>query len=180
VVFPRVEEDEGGDLKAVTRELGPLRAALAPHAVSMLHGRLAAEEKDRVMSAFRSGEVKVLVATSVIEVGVDVPNATVMVIENAEQFGLAQPHQRGRIGGAPTRAIVSWYGEGDPGVRARLLGSRENQTVVIAEATASARRGRTARPAQSDAAVAVCRLWALRAPERAIRGVGCATPRWLG
>jgi ATP-dependent DNA helicase RecG len=68
----------------------------------LLHGGLGAEEKDRVMTAFRGGAVQVLVATVIVEVGVDVPNATVMVIEGAEQFGLAQLHQlRGRIGRGP-------------------------------------------------------------------------------
>ena len=100
VVYPRVEE---GDLrtgvKAVTQELEKLRAALAPHRVGLLHGRMRSEEKEQVMAGFRANQVQVLLATSVIEVGVDVPNATIMVVENAEQFGLAQLHQlRGRIG----------------------------------------------------------------------------------
>ena len=99
VVYPRVEEDEGGDVKAVTREWEKLRTELKPFNVGLLHGRLAGEEKDRVMRAFAGGQIHVLLATSVIEVGIDVPNATVMLVENAEQFGLAQLHQmRGRIG----------------------------------------------------------------------------------
>ncbi len=67
--------------------------------VGLLHGRMRGEEKDRVMRAFRAGEADVLVATSVVEVGIDVPNATVIMIEGAERFGLAQLHQfRGRVG----------------------------------------------------------------------------------
>ncbi len=98
VVYPRVE-DAGTGIKAVTREFEAVQRALAPHAVGLLHGRLPARARDEVMQAFREGRIRVLVATSLIEVGVDVPNATVMVIENAEQFGLAQLHQlRGRIG----------------------------------------------------------------------------------
>jgi ATP-dependent DNA helicase RecG len=100
VVYPRVEEsDVQSGMKAVRDEFARLEALFAPHAVGLLHGRLPAEQKERVMDAFRAGRVAVLVATSVIEVGVDVPNATVMVIENAESYGLAQLHQlRGRIG----------------------------------------------------------------------------------
>jgi ATP-dependent DNA helicase RecG len=98
VVYPRVE-DTGKGLKAVTKEFGSLEAILAPYRIGLLHGRLKSVEKEMVMSAFRKDAVKVLLATPLIEVGVDVPNATIMVIENAEQFGLAQLHQlRGRIG----------------------------------------------------------------------------------
>src|SRR5213075_2926477 len=76
-----------------------LQKDLAPFQVGLLHGRLKPWEKEAVMNAFRENRVQVLLATSVIEVGVDVPNATLMLIENAEQFGLAQLHQlRGRIG----------------------------------------------------------------------------------
>ena len=99
VVYPRVEETDAGNVKAVTREFEKVQKALAPFRCGLLHGRLPAKEKDAAMAAFRANEVQVLLATSLIEVGVDVPNATVMLIENAEQFGLAQLHQlRGRIG----------------------------------------------------------------------------------
>jgi ATP-dependent DNA helicase RecG len=98
VVYPRVEDNVDG-FKAVTKEFENLKTTLAPFPVGLLHGRLGAREKEQVMAAFRANTVKVLLATSLIEVGVDVANATVMLIENAEAFGLAQLHQlRGRIG----------------------------------------------------------------------------------
>jgi ATP-dependent DNA helicase RecG len=99
VVCAQVEGDEDGEVRAVKREWAGLKGALDPHEVGLLHGRLPAETKETVVNEFRSGRLAVLLATLVIEVGVDVPNATVMVIENAERFGLAQLHQlRGRIG----------------------------------------------------------------------------------
>ncbi len=99
VVYPRVENSGQGELKAVTREFDNLKQALAPFHVGLLHGQMRPGEKEKVMSDFRDGAAQVLLATSLVEVGVDVPNATVMLIENAEQFGLAQLHQlRGRIG----------------------------------------------------------------------------------
>lgn len=99
VVYPRVEETGERGLKAVTKELGNLQSQLAPFRVGLMHGQLRGNEKEKVMAAFRANTVQVLLATSLIEVGVDVPNATIMLIENAEQFGLAQVHQlRGRIG----------------------------------------------------------------------------------
>ncbi|MBN2507241.1 MAG: ATP-dependent DNA helicase RecG [Verrucomicrobia bacterium] len=103
VVYPRAEEaDTLAGIKAVTREFERLKTVFAPHPVGLLHGRLRTAEKERVMAAFRANRTRVLVATSIVEVGVDVPNATVMLIENAEQFGLAQLHQlRGRIGRGP-------------------------------------------------------------------------------
>ena len=98
VVYPRVEESSG-ELKAVTKEFERLRSTLEPFRVGLLHGRLKSREKNDVMTAFRANKLNVLLATSLVEVGLDVPNATLMVIENAEQFGLAQLHQlRGRIG----------------------------------------------------------------------------------
>ncbi len=100
VVYPRVEEaDTDKDIKAVTKEFENVQRALAPFRVGLLHGRMKRVEKEEVMAAFRANKIQALVATSLIEVGVDVPNATVMLIENAEHFGLAQLHQlRGRIG----------------------------------------------------------------------------------
>ena len=98
VVYPRVEENADG-FKAVTKEFEHLKKLLAPFQVGLLHGRLKGAEKEAVMAEFRANNNQVLLATSLIEVGVDVPNATVMLIENAEAFGLAQLHQlRGRIG----------------------------------------------------------------------------------
>lgn len=99
VVCPRVDESEQDDVRSVTREFKNVREALAPWKVVLAHGRMASEERDRSMLEFRSGEAAVLVATQVIEVGVDVPAASVMVILSAERFGLAQLHQlRGRVG----------------------------------------------------------------------------------
>ncbi len=99
VVYPLVEESEKVELKAVTAELQQLEQNLAPWRVGLLHGRLKAPEKDLLMRQFRENQVQILLATTVIEVGVDVPNATILLVENAERFGLAQLHQlRGRIG----------------------------------------------------------------------------------
>jgi ATP-dependent DNA helicase RecG len=98
IVYPRVEATDK-DVKAVRQEFENVQRALAPFPAGLLHGRMKSAEKETVMAAFRVNEIKTVVATSLIEVGVDVPNATVMLIENAEHFGLAQLHQlRGRIG----------------------------------------------------------------------------------
>ena len=98
IVYPRVEVSDS-DIKAVTKEYDNVRCALSPFQAGLLHGRIKPLDKEAVMAAFRANEIQALVATSLIEVGVDVPNASVMLIENAERFGLAQLHQlRGRIG----------------------------------------------------------------------------------
>ena len=100
VVYPVIAENEESELKAAIKMYRELSGKIfADLKVGLLHGRLDAELKDQVMRMFQRGELQILVATTVIEVGVDVPNATVMVIEHAERFGLAQLHQlRGRIG----------------------------------------------------------------------------------
>jgi ATP-dependent DNA helicase RecG len=98
-VCPLIEESEKLSLQDVLSTFELLQAQLTPFAVGLLHGRLSATEKNVVMESFRAGEIRLLVATTVIEVGVDVPNASLMIIENAERFGLAQLHQlRGRVG----------------------------------------------------------------------------------
>src|SRR5947207_3948620 len=100
VVYPVIEESEKLDIKPATRMYNELSKRILPGLrIGLLHGRLDAEEKDAVMRRFQRGELDVLVATTVIEVGVDVPNANLMIIEHAERFGLSQLHQlRGRIG----------------------------------------------------------------------------------
>ncbi|MEO9648738.1 MAG: ATP-dependent DNA helicase RecG [Roseobacter sp.] len=98
-VCPLVDESEIVDLTAAQERFKYLRAALGEEEVGLVHGQMAAVEKDAAMAKFQAGETKILVATTVIEVGVNVPNATIMVIERAEIFGLAQLHQlRGRVG----------------------------------------------------------------------------------
>lgn len=99
VVLPVIEESEKTDLRAAQTMFDELQARWPRLAVGLVHGRLKADERDGVMREFRAGRIQVLVATTVIEVGIDVPNATVMVIAHPERFGLAQLHQlRGRIG----------------------------------------------------------------------------------
>ncbi|MGI8889195.1 MAG: ATP-dependent DNA helicase RecG [Chthoniobacterales bacterium] len=99
IVYPLIDESEKLEAKAASAEFEKWRERLAPFACELLHGRIPAPEKQATMERFRRGQTSVLVSTTVIEVGVDVANATVMLIENAERFGLAQLHQlRGRIG----------------------------------------------------------------------------------
>lgn len=99
LVYPLVEEGSSTKIGSATEAFGKWRKRLPGYEVGLLHGRMRAEEKEEVMSAFRDGRIHALVSTTVIEVGVDVPNATLMVLHHAERFGLAQIHQlRGRIG----------------------------------------------------------------------------------
>jgi ATP-dependent DNA helicase RecG len=99
VVLPVIEESERADLRAATTMLQTLGARWPELQVGLVHGRLKGEERDQIMRRFRAGELNVLVATTVIEVGIDVPNANIMLIEHPERFGLAQLHQlRGRVG----------------------------------------------------------------------------------
>jgi ATP-dependent DNA helicase RecG len=135
VVYPRVEESGEKGLKAVTKEFENLKALLAPFRVGLLHGRLKGREKEEVMAAFRANTVNVLLATSLIEVGIDVPNATVMLVENAEQFGLAQLHQlRGRIGRPPSPRSFGATGPPPPGRSSTAGGAHESYCILISDA----------------------------------------------
>ena len=122
VVYPLVEESEKTDLQAAIQGAEQLQAdELAEFRVGLVHGRMPSEEKERVMASYKRGEVQVLVSTTVVEVGVDVSNATVMMIEHAERFGLAQLHQlRGRVGRSEQQSycllMASWVSRGK-GVR---------------------------------------------------------------
>jgi ATP-dependent DNA helicase RecG len=103
-ICPLVEDSELVDLAAAGRRYEALKTAF-PGRVGLIHGRMTGPERDRAMTAFKAGETNVLVSTTVIEVGVDVPEASIMVIENAERFGLAQLHQlRGRVGRGAEKA----------------------------------------------------------------------------
>ena len=144
VVYPLVEESEALDLQDATGGYERLAARFPYARVALLHGRMSGEEKDRTMRAFAAGEVDLLVATTVIEVGVDVPNATVLVVEHAERFGLAQLHQlRGRIGrGAasqrtgvgPARCFLMVGPHAGTEARARLrVVARQHDGFVLAE-----------------------------------------------
>ena len=105
VIYPLVEESEKVDLKGATEMAERLQKAFPEYRIGLLHGRMKSEEKEEIMNSFKGNEIHVLVSTTVIEVGVDVPNATVMVVEHAERFGLSQLHQlRGRVGRGSERS----------------------------------------------------------------------------
>jgi ATP-dependent DNA helicase RecG len=110
-VCPLIEESEKLELQAATDMAAELAAALPDLDVELVHGRMTAKEKEKIMQSFKSGKVDLLVATTVIEVGVDVPNASLMIIENSERLGLSQLHQlRGRVGrGADKSSCVMLY-----------------------------------------------------------------------
>ncbi len=125
IIYPLVEESERLDVKAATSEAERLSKEVFPDLrVGLLHGRMKSGEKDEIMTKFRDHEIDVLVATSVVEVGIDVPNATVMVIEGAERFGLSQLHQfRGRVGrgGARSYCILVTSDDSEGGASQRRL-----------------------------------------------------------
>jgi ATP-dependent DNA helicase RecG len=137
-VCPLVSESEDGDEAAAETRAAFLKGALGEERVGLVHGRMKPAAKDAVMAAFAAGELAVLVATTVIEVGVDVPNATLMVVEAAERFGLAQLHQlRGRVGRGSEKSVCVLLraAELSETARARLALMREtNDGFRIAEA----------------------------------------------
>lgn len=138
VVYPLIEESEKVDLKAATKMYEELRDKIFPkYGVGLLHGKMKTAEKDEIMHLFVTGRLDILVSTTVIEVGVDVPNASLMVIEHAERFGLSQLHQlRGRVGrGAEQSFCVLLTGDKKTAVAKQRLGIMEetNDGFKIAE-----------------------------------------------
>ena len=137
IIYPLVEESEQSDSKAAVEEYARLQAEIFPNfKLGLLHGRLKPEEKDEAMSAFHHGDYQILVSTSVVEVGVDVPNATVMLIEGADRFGLAQLHQfRGRVGRGGSQAYCLLIPESaDAAENERLqVMTQTNDGFVLAE-----------------------------------------------
>ena len=114
VICPLIEESEKSDMKAATELAQHLSKTVLPeYNVELLHGRMKPKEKNEIMSRFASGDTNVLVSTTVIEVGVNVPNATVMIVENAERFGLSQLHQiRGRVGRGSEKSYCILFSNG--------------------------------------------------------------------
>ncbi|MGH7023995.1 MAG: helicase-related protein, partial [Caulobacteraceae bacterium] len=143
-ICPLVSESEALDLAAAEARAKALKSIFGD-AVGMVHGRLPAAEKDRVMADFVEGRLKVLVATTVVEVGVDVPKATIMIVEQAERFGLAQLHQlRGRVGrGAEESSCVLLYDPPLSDIASRRLDilRRTDDGFVIAEKDLELRGG---------------------------------------
>ncbi|HXX42981.1 MAG TPA: ATP-dependent DNA helicase RecG [Chthoniobacterales bacterium] len=137
VVYALIDESEKLEVKAAATEYELWRERLRPFRCELLHGRIAADEKQRIMNRFRTGETQAVISTTVIEVGVDVPNATIMLIENAERFGLAQLHQlRGRIGrGAHKSYCILLTNDSSTETTAKLnVLERTNNGFEVAEA----------------------------------------------
>lgn len=122
IVFPLIDESDKSALRAATKEFEALRTGrFAKRRVALLHGRLDTAEKDETMRRFRDGDIDILISTTVIEVGIDVANATVMLIEHPERFGLSQLHQlRGRVGRGAEESFCILLGDVSPEVAARL------------------------------------------------------------
>ena len=136
IVCPKVEEDPAEELKSVRKYTDELRKKLPELNVEYMHGRMSAKEKDRIMTSFQNNETGILVSTTVIEVGVDVHNASLMIIENAERFGLSQLHQlRGRVGRGSDKSyciLVSNNSSEDVKKRLQIL-CETNDGFVISE-----------------------------------------------
>jgi len=138
IVYPVIEESEKTDLKAATTMFELLSSGpFAERRVALLHGRMAADEKDAIMRDFRDGGIDILVATTVIEVGIDVGNATVMLIEHPERFGLSQLHQlRGRVGRGADASFCILLGDVSPETKQRLdvfVGSEDGFEIARAD-----------------------------------------------
>jgi ATP-dependent DNA helicase RecG len=198
VVCPLVEESEARQARAATAEAERLRATeFRDHRVALVHGQLPSREKSAAMEAFASGEADVLVATSVIEVGIDMPNATVMLIEEAERYGLSQLHQlRGRVGRGEHGGVCILFG--DPKLPRLEAIARESDGFRLAEVDLELRgagellgtrqhgvpRLKFARLPEDDELLLRARAWAedvlerdpgLEAPEHALLGAAVAS-----
>ncbi len=122
VVCPLIEETQSGDIKNATDLSIKLAKKFPQYRVGLIHGKMKQTEKDEVMGAFARGEINILVSTTVIEVGVNVPNATVMIIENAEKFGLSQLHQlRGRVGRGNDQSYCIMFAQGTSDITKRRM-----------------------------------------------------------
>lgn len=137
IVYPLVEESEKSELKAATEEYERLQKDVFPKLkLGLLHGRLRPDEKDAIMLQFRNGEYQILIATTVVEVGVDIPNATVMLIEAANHFGLAQLHQlRGRVGRGDAQSYCLLIPDNDDAAENERLAAmtQTNDGFILAE-----------------------------------------------
>ncbi|MEN8241824.1 MAG: ATP-dependent DNA helicase RecG, partial [Chloroflexota bacterium] len=137
IIYPLVEESEKLNSKAAVEEHQRIKDEIFPHLkVGLMHGRLKAEEKEAVMAQFRDKEIDILVSTTVVEVGLDVPNATVMLIEGANRFGLAQLHQlRGRVGRGAEQSYAILVPETEEGIENERLKvmSETNDGFILAE-----------------------------------------------
>lgn len=141
VVCPLIEDSEGLDVRSVESVLEELSSVFAPEELCGLNGRMSASEKEEIMERFCGGEIKVLVSTTVIEVGVDVPEATVMVVESADRFGLAQLHQlRGRVGRGAKKSYCYLVSDGSGLERLKVL-KETNDGFKIAEKDLELRGG---------------------------------------
>ena len=137
IVCPLVEENEEIDLKSVEKLYETYKQEIFPqYKVEYIHGKMKQKDKDRIMEEFKKGDIDILISTTVIEVGVDVPNANIMVIENAERFGLAQLHQlRGRVGRGEYQSycILKYEGKGDTVKQRMKVMCDTNDGFIISE-----------------------------------------------
>ena len=137
IVCPLVEENEELDLKSVEKLYETYKQEIFPqYKVEYIHGKMKQKDKDRIMEKFKKGDIDILISTTVIEVGVDVPNANIMVIENAERFGLAQLHQlRGRVGRGEYQSycILKYEGKGDTVKQRMKVMCDTNDGFIISE-----------------------------------------------
>jgi ATP-dependent DNA helicase RecG len=143
IIYPLVEETEKMDLKNATDQAQVVAQEFSPFKVGLLHGRMSSEEKDKLMARFKSGEIKILVSTTVVEVGVDVPQATTILIEHAERFGLSQLHQlRGRVGRGESKSyciLMSGFAKSELAEQRLEIMTQTNDGFKIAEKDLSLR-----------------------------------------